>query len=161
MGECLRTQMHQRPYIDAADGRAAEIQGRRGGMLMNRPAPSAELVVTGIAAAVMCLYLTAPAVAQICTPDWEIISCASPIFRSSQTTTSRPVERFASDDVEALLTTETQNGRCWTRAGASLHGAVRRTTTAGVRKNPLTSCVATMARGGGSRPLLLKAPARS
>ena len=77
MGECLRTQMHQRPYIDAADGRAAEIQGRRGGMLMNRPAPSAELVVTGIAAAVMCLYLTAPAVAQICTPDWEIISSPS------------------------------------------------------------------------------------
>src|SRR5262245_52814 len=44
---------------------------------MNRPSSSAELVVTGIAAAVMCLYLTVPAAAQVCAPDGEIISSPS------------------------------------------------------------------------------------
>ena len=44
---------------------------------MNRPSSAPELVMTGIATATMCLYLTAPAGAQACNPDWEIVSSPS------------------------------------------------------------------------------------
>jgi hypothetical protein len=44
---------------------------------MNEPSSASDLVVIAIATGVMCLYLAAPAAAQTCTPDWEIISSPS------------------------------------------------------------------------------------